>query len=98
MALKSIFLGQYLPEADVKAIMEQILLEHPKAEIMDSLRGMWRNEVDETIQRESAKIKQDADETLKKFKLQIEEEYSEELEHFKVNRRAYYDGLDKIDQ
>ena len=98
VALKSVFLGQYLPEADVKAIMEQILLEHPKGEIMDSLWGMWRNEVDETVQREGAKFKHKADEALAKYKVQIEEQYAEELEQFKANRRLYYDRLDKIDQ
>ena len=96
VALKSIFLGQYLPEADVKAIMEQILLKHPKAEIMEDLRARWALEVDETIAREGSKIKQNADHALARYKNQVDIEYAEELERYKATRRAYFDGLDQV--
>ena len=80
VALKSVFLGQYLPEDDVKAIMEQVLLERPKAEIMDDLRGRWAKEVDETIDCEGRKIQQEADFALQRYKNQVDVEYAEELE------------------
>ena len=95
VALKSVFLGQYLPEDDVKAMMEQILLERPKAEIMDDLRGRWATEVDATIEREGKKIQQEAEFALTRYKNQVDIEYAEELERYKTTRRAYYDGLDQ---
>ena len=95
VALKSVFLGQYLPEEDVKAMMEQILLERPKAEIMDDLRGRWALEVDTTIEREGKKIQQEAEFALTRYKAQVDIEYAEELERYKATRRAYYDGLDQ---
>ena len=95
VALKSVFLGQYLPEDDVKAIMEQVLLERPKAEILDDLRGRWAKEVDETIEREGKKIQQEAEFALQRYKNQVNTEYAEELERYKATRRAYYDGLDQ---
>ena len=95
VALKSVFLGQYLSEDDVKAIMEQILLERPKVEIMDDIRGRWANEVDETIEREGKKIQQEAEFALQRYKNQVDIEYAEELEKYKATRRAYYDGLDQ---
>ena len=95
VALKSVFLGQYLPEEDVKAIMEQVLLERPKAEIMDDLRGRWAKEVDETIEREGKKIQQEAEFALQRYQNQVDIEYAEELEKYKTTRRAYYDGLDQ---
>ena len=95
VALKSVFLGQYLPEEDVKAMMEQVLLERPKAEIMDDLRGRWAKEVDETIEREGKKIQQNAEFALSRYKKQVDIEYAEELEKYKATRRAYYDGLDQ---
>ena len=95
VALKCVFLGQYLPESDVKAIMEQILLEKPKAEIMDDLRGRWATEVDSTIEREGKKIQQEAKFALARYKNQVDIEYAEELERYKATRRAYYDGLDQ---
>lgn len=98
VALKSVFLGQYLPETDIKAMMEQVLLERPKAEMMEELRAQWREEVDRTIEEESNKFKLEADVKLTRFKQQIEQEYAEELETFRTNRRAYYNGLDKVHQ
>ena len=95
VALKSVFLGQYLPEDDVKAIMEQILLERPKAEIMDELRGRWAKEVDSTIEQEGKKIQQEAEFALARYKNQVDIEYAEELKKYKETRRAYYDGLDQ---
>ena len=95
VALKCVFLGQYFPEDDVKAIMEQILLERPKAEIMDDLRGRWATEVDSTIEREGKKIQQEAEFALARYKKQVDIEYAEELERYKATRRAYYDGLDQ---
>ena len=95
VALKSVFLGQYLPEVDVKAIMEQILLERPKGEIMEDLRSRWANEVDETIAREGQKIQHNAEFALERYKKQVDLEYAEELERYKATRRAYYDGLDQ---
>ena len=86
VALKCVFLGQYLPEEDVKVIMEQILLERPKAEIMDDLRGRWAIKVDETIAREGNKIKQEADFALARYKNQVDKEYAEELEQYKATR------------
>ena len=76
-------------------MMEQILLERPKAEIMDDLRGRWVKEVDETIEREGKKIQQEADFALARYKNQVDIEYAEELERYKATRRAYYDGLDQ---
>ena len=95
VALKSVFLGQYLPEEDVKAIMEQILLERPKAEIMDDLRDRWAKEVDDTIAQEGKKIQQEAEFALSRYKNQVDIEYAEELKKYKETRRAYYDGLDQ---
>ena len=95
VALKSVFLGQYFPEEDVKAIMEQILLERPKAEIMEDLRGRWAMEVDATIEQEGKKIQQEAEFALTRYKAQVDAEYAEELEKYKSTRRAYYDGLDQ---
>ena len=95
VALKSVFLGQYFSEEDVKALMEQILLERPKAEIMDDLRGRWAKEVDDTIEQEGKKIQQDAEFALARYKKQVDIEYAEELEKYKTTRRVYYDGLDQ---
>ena len=98
VALKSVFLGQYLPETDVQAIMEMILQEWPKAEIMEELRARWRDEVDNTIQREGNRFKKDMETTLARNKQLIEEDYVLKLEEFKKSRKLYYDGLDKVDQ
>ena len=95
VALKSVFVGQYLPEVDVKSMMEHILLERPKAEIMQDLRERWAKEVNETIAREGNKIKKDVDFALARYKNQVDKEYVEELEKYKATRRAYYDGLDQ---
>ena len=86
VALKSVFLGQYLPEEAVKSMMEQILLKCPKVEIMDHLRGLWANKVDDTIQREGAKAKKDTEDKLACLKRQVKVDYLEELERHKVNR------------
>lgn len=98
VALKSVFLGQYLPETDIQAIMEMILQEWPKAEIMEELRARWCDEVDNTIQREGNRFKKDMETTLARNKQLIEEDYVLKLEEFKKSRKLYYDGLDKVDQ